>query len=415
MCSLSFASEKWASEKYGFVQTSSANFLGIMASPGGPSIRERDQLHPDDMTEDERTARARLEAEAKAKADAEARLEAMRNLPEGERLEAVLKENQELYGSVSQMRQELDALKLQGNTTERVVIPSEKPQYQHNKPTVFTGEGKYDVRTFVRAVERYLDGTKCPQSERLSVAVSYLDGKARDFWDSREQLLKMSEQVNGGPEPALTMEHFTKAMIGAFGGLDPITQTWNEYENLKQGKQSMEEYVRATEALVAKLGPINGPSEMDKIQRFKAGVHPDMRTKVATRLDGTRWTSFAELAQFSVGVWQAMKQSAVPPAESGNPRTFSQNNNKKRKYHEKSDSADVAGAKGDGGGKRSKAKSGNSGASKEKKSQEGYRQMSQDKKKELQEAKACFWCEKTGHFARDCPTRQQKKGSQSVN
>jgi hypothetical protein len=178
----------------------------------------------------------------------------------------------------------------------------------------------------------------------------------------------------------------------------------------------MEEYVRVTEALVAKLG-INGPSEMDKIQRFKAGVHPDMRTKVATRLDGTRWTSFAELVQFSVGVWQAMKQSAVPPTESGNPRTFSQNHNKKRKFHEKSDFAEAARSQGEEGGKKSKTKSGFSGASNDKKSQEGYRQMSQDKKKQLQENKLCFWCEKPGHFARDCPTRQQKKGSgsQSVN
>jgi hypothetical protein len=115
----------------------------------------------------------------------------------------------------------------------------------------------------------------------------------------------MNEQVAGEPEPVLTMEHFKVSMIAAFGGVDPVTQAWNEYENLKQGKQSMEEYVRATEALVAKLRPLNGPSEMDKIHRFKAGVHPDMRTKVATRLDGTRWTSL-ELALQNLysSVWE---------------------------------------------------------------------------------------------------------------
>jgi hypothetical protein len=154
-----------------------------------------------------------------------------------------------------------------------------------------------------------------------------------------------------------------------------------------------------------------------KIQRFKAGVHPDMRTKVAARLDGTQWTSFAELVQFSVGVWQVIKQSAVPSTESSNPKTFGQNHNKKRKFHEKSDSADAARSQGKEGGKKSNTKSGSSRASKDKKSQKGYRQMSQDKKKQLQENKLCFWCEKPGHFARDYPTRQKKKGSgsQSVN
>ncbi|GAQ84405.1 hypothetical protein KFL_001870270 [Klebsormidium nitens] len=346
----------------------------MMASNSAGTVRERDQMHPDDqlaeairrsaeeqrqkMQEDyreeyeraEQERRQQLEAEAKAKADAEARLQALPDLPEAERLEAVLKENVELQGSMSQMREELNALKLQ--------------------------------------------------------AISYLDGKAREFWDSREQLLKMSEQVNGGQEPILTMEHFKVSMIAAFGGVDPITQAWNEYENLKQGKQgkqSMEEYVRATEALVAKLGPLNGPSEMDKIQRFKAGVHSDMRTKVATRLDGSRWTSFAELVQFSVGVWQAIKQAPSPPEETGHPRTF----NKKRKQGERSD--DVASARSNGT-KKQKAKSGGSaGGSKNGKPQHNYRQMSDEQKKKLQTEKKCFLCEKLGHFARDCPTAEKKK------
>ena len=374
---------------------------------GTSTGRERETQHPDDEAAEQERAeqvlRQQLEAEAKAKADAEARLQALRDMPEAERVEAVLKENLELHGSVSQMRKELDALKLQGQQPTEKVTVSEKPQYQHRKPVEFSGEGKSDVRAWLRGLDRYFAGTKCPEHERLSVAVSYLEGKAREFWDSREQLLKMSEQVNGGPEPLLTMDHFQVSMIAAFGGVDPITQAWNEYESLKQGKQSMEEYVRATEALVAKLG-INGPSEMDKIQRFKSGVHPDMRTKVATRLDGTRWTSFAELVQFSVGVWQAMKQAPAAPEESGHPRTFS----KKRKHGDRSD--DVASSKSNGA-KKYKAKSGTGGAggSKNGKPQHTYRQMTEDQKKKLQTEKKCFLCEKSGHFARDCPT--QKKGS----
>jgi hypothetical protein len=103
---------------------------------------------------------------------------------------------------------------------------------------------------------------------------------------------------------------------------------------------SVEEYARNTEALVAKLG-LEGPSEMDKIQRFKAGIHPDMKVKVATRLDGSRWTNFA-------GVWSAMKQSVTPPAESGVPRTFGNGNGKKRKQHERSESGEAASSKGNG-------------------------------------------------------------------
>jgi hypothetical protein len=187
----------------------------------------------------------------------------------------------------------------------------------------------------------------------------------------------MNEQVAGEPKPVFTMEHFKVSMIAAFGGVDPITQAWNEYKNLKQDKQSMEEYVRATEALVAKLGPLNGPSEMDKIQRFKAGVDPDMRTKVATRLDGTRWTSFAELVQFSVGVWQAMKQAPSPPQDTGHSRTF----NKKRKQGERSD--DVESTKSYGSKKQKMKKNGSARGSKNGKPQHAYCQMSEEQKKKL--------------------------------
>lgn len=383
-----------------------------MASGSGENVRERDLPHPDDAAEEARRTeellRQQLEAEAKAKADAEARLQALRDLPEAERLEAVLKENFELQGSVSQMRDELTALKLQGPTVTVEKTTTGKPQYQYKKPSEFSGENKDDVRVWLRGLERYLDGTKCPEAERLSVAVSYLDGKAREFWDSREQLIKMNEQVNGGVEPTLTMEHFKVGMIAAFGGVDPITQAWSEYENLKQGKQSMEEYVRATEALVAKLGSL-GPSEMDKIQRFKSNVHPDMRTKVATRLDGSRWTSFAELVQFSVGVWQAMKQAPSPPEETGHSRTFQ---NKKRKQGDRSDDVSGLSHKSNGNGaKKQKGKSGGSagGGKNGKAPGHKYRQLSEEQKKKLQTDKKCFLCEKAGHFARDCPTAEKKQ------
>jgi hypothetical protein len=71
-----------------------------MASNAEGTVRERDLLHPDDKSKEEQQVeqkqRQRLEAEAKAKADAEAKLQALRDLPEAERLEAVLKENVEL-------------------------------------------------------------------------------------------------------------------------------------------------------------------------------------------------------------------------------------------------------------------------------------------------------------------------------
>jgi hypothetical protein len=217
-----------------------------------------------------------------------------------EQLKKALQDDQGLKDSIQLLKEELEAVKLQLKDQGGATDTTSRLQFKFADSDLQTWRWMrtLNVSAWVRSMEGYLKETNYPEDKWVPVAVTYLDAKTRNYWDSREALFKMRGPGDTA-DPVITFEHFKTAMIAAYVNLDPAIAAWTKYENLKQGKMSVE--ARATESLVAKLG-LEGPSEMDKIHRFKSGIHPDMRQKVATRLGGSRWTNFDEVVKFASGV-----------------------------------------------------------------------------------------------------------------
>jgi hypothetical protein len=63
----------------------------------------------------------------------------------------------------------------------------------------------------------------------------------------------------------------------------------------------VEEYARQFNTICRGMG-IEAPSEGVKIQRFKTGLHPNMKLKVASQTDGTRWTEYSKIVSFASAV-----------------------------------------------------------------------------------------------------------------
>ena len=76
-------------------------------------------------------------------------------------------------------------------------------------------------------------------------------------------------------------------MITGFGTIDPIQSAWDRLVKLRQESLSVEEYARQFDSICAELG-LEGPSENDKIVRFKSGLHPKMQNRVGAQHDGKR-------------------------------------------------------------------------------------------------------------------------------
>ena len=298
----------------------------------------------------------------------------------------LLKRIEDLEAALASQQIEKMALDSKGSSSPRVT-------YKFRDPPKFSGNEDQDIREWLRIGMDYCKGTNCPDEQRLPLLVSYLDGKARKYWNSRE----MGLTLDGAK--TLSIETFSEVMIAGFGNVDPIMVAWGKLEKLKQGAMSVEEYARVFENVCAELGT-EGPSTADKIQRFKAGLHPDMKLKVASQADGTRWTDFRKLVSFASAIWSVIGKSVKPTSETGNPRTFQANGSKgkKRKFQGGSELAS-----GDKQGKRpfeanKKAK----GSSK--KTGSGLK-LSKEEKDTLFKENKCLYCKEVGHFARDCPKK----------
>ncbi|GAQ91810.1 hypothetical protein KFL_008600010, partial [Klebsormidium nitens] len=168
------------------------------------------------------------------------------------------------------------------------------------------------------------------------------------------------------------------------------------------GSLSVEENARQFDSLCAELG-LEGPSENDKIVRFKSGLHPKMQTRVVAQHDGKRWTNYRDLVAYASMVWShvgptldAAGPGVVAKAVGGPSPTFRRD---KRK-HDNPNAPCQQGPKGAGGqglSKKHRQAVKHNGLPKAKRVlPDAYRQ------KLLKEGK-CLNCEEKDHFARECP------------
>jgi hypothetical protein len=152
-----------------------------------------------------------------------------------EQLEKALQDNQGLKDSVQLLKEELEVVKLQLKDQGGATGTTSRPQFKFAEPPKLEVDEDFDVRAWVRTMEGYLKGTNCPEDKWVPVAVTYLDAKTRDYWDSREALFKMRGPRDTA-DPVITFEHFKTAMIAAYGNLDPIMAAWTEYEKSEAGQ-----------------------------------------------------------------------------------------------------------------------------------------------------------------------------------
>ena len=255
-------------------------------------------------------------------------------------------------------------------------------------PTKFENkESGPDIRQWLPMIEEYLNAT--PNAEYLRIASSYLNGKPRSFWMSTWEAWQAANPgaYPGGPNPGPFVGNarafFRETMIRGYGLRTPIQSYWDTWNKLSQGSKSVDEYnIEFNQAMVNLRDEIT--DEAVKIERYRAGLQPDLREMCRTNPMGQRWATLNAIGEYATLQWPtiearlAKRKSSQPAKSVGGKRK----------------------ASGGGSGRSSKAKL--SAAL----TDEVY---ANDMANHL-----CHKCHKPGHIARDCyedvPSGSQSKG-----
>src|SRR6476469_9656310 len=256
-------------------------------------------------------------------------------------------------------------------------------------PTKFENkESGPDIRQWLPMIEEYLNATS--NAEYLRIASSYLNGKPRSFWMSTWEAWQAAnpESYPSGPNPGPFVGNarafFRETMIRGYGLRTPIQSYWDTWNKLSQGSKSVDEYnIEFNQAMVNLRDEIT--DEAVKIERYRAGLQPDLREMCRTNPMGQRWATLNAIGEYATLQWPTIEARLA-----------------KRKTSQPAKSV---------GGKRKASGGGGSGRSSKAKLSAA---LTDEQYANDMENRLCHKCHKPGHIARDCdedvPSGSQSKG-----
>ena len=110
-------------------------------------------------------------------------------------------------------------------------------------------------------------------------------------------------------------------MIRGYGIRDPAQSYWTTWGKLHQGPgQSVDEYNVAFEQAMTDLGP-QLTDEQVKIEKYKEGLHANLREVCRTNAAGQRWATLQELMDFATNKWPTVESQIAKAKASAPTRT----------------------------------------------------------------------------------------------
>ena len=153
-------------------------------------------------------------------------------------------------------------------------------------PAKFSGDNKLNIKLWLDSMALYFTAAGADELQRTAVAATYLEGPAAKFWVN---------YVAAHPDPS--WETFCSVMRSAFGHVDPEQVARAKLAKLVQ-TGTVDVYIRQFLSLCAEI--VEQPLSVgDKIDKFRNGLNPVMRSKCAHAPLGGKWLNFAELVSYA--------------------------------------------------------------------------------------------------------------------
>ena len=141
-------------------------------------------------------------------------------------------------------------------------------------------------------LERVLEEVRCPPDQRVSCAVSLLQGETYDWW-------KLVLKSLGIPNP-LTLEFFVQEFRAKYVTDMYRESKWKQFLNMKQKNLSVAEYEKEFSHL-SKYAPETVLTEAFRCRQFKDGLHDSIKRYLAP-VTSLQHVNFYQLVQAAMKV-----------------------------------------------------------------------------------------------------------------
>lgn len=270
---------------------------------------------------------------------------------------------------------------------------SHYPLYKIERPQLYDGSRKMDLKTWLFQVQRFVMLARIPESEQVLHISQLLKGDAATWFRSRVE--SMTEPAN--------MEEFQNAIMNHFGEVNIETRARDQLYRLEQ-RGSATEYIAKFTQIALQVSDL---SDAEKKHLFMRGLKNAVRESVEMQSPET-YDDMLALAEKADRIkWNALRRSQPPSqnqrkSHQGHKSAFRRNHNSSWNRPKQSD------FRGEpmeiGMMQRSEVKCFNCNRMGHKAHECRYPKRTQGGKSHSS-AIRCTVCNKDGHFASQCRTR----------
>ena len=185
------------------------------------------------------------------------------------------------------------------------------------------------VEFWLEKLERVLDETKCPMDQKVTCAVSLMQGEAYDWW----KLVLRNPLI---PDP-VTWDYFVSEFNTKYVTDDYKESKWKKFLTLRQGKMTVAEYEKEFSRL-SKYASESVLTEKFKCGQFEEGLHESIK-RYLTAVTSLQSVNFYQLVQVAIKI----EKSKIKSQERNKEKKFSRGGSSSRKRPRESQSDSVRG------------------------------------------------------------------------
>ncbi|MQL91301.1 hypothetical protein Taro_023918 [Colocasia esculenta] len=275
------------------------------------------------------------------------------------------------------------------------------------RPPMFHGEYDPDkAESWTHELERIFETMDCAEEDQVRLAVYQLKGAAHEWWRVQRQTHFQGQRLD-----QISWQRFLEVFHGEYFPDYARHERRDQFHELVQGDLTVSQYHQRFVRLLRHVPHVAG-NDQACVERFIAGLRPDLRWGVMAHMCTTLGEAVAKATALDREAWQPQQQQQGGASSRSSP------------YHRPAGSRGSATSSSSGSGSSGssgirsqfrKLSTRGGGRSRQQRRQSRFAEQSvQQGAEQGSQEPVCYTCGLPGHFRRDCPRGQAPQQQQPV-